>query len=353
MTWAMTRIFHLLIYLFGITLFVSCSTGETKMAEQTRKATVEVVQVSLQSKVEGYKFLGTVEANREMKVSFKIGGKIKALGFEEGQLVKAGTLLAELDTTEIRARHEQAIEKKNKAKRDFDRMEKLFKKRIVSLAAFQDSRSVFINAKAELKIVKDRLKSSTIKASFTGRITNKLTEVGEVVSPGTPIGILTEMDPILVKAAVPDNIINKIRSAKTAQVHVDSHPKEVFKGVIHRIESIADQLSRTIRMKIRIDNSDEKLRPGLIAKVKVECGKKDASIQIPLDAIIRLGTSDTVFIVNDFEAQRRLIKTGTMAAEYVEVFEGLNVGELLVVSGQEYLKDGQKVLIESNLVSNR
>lgn len=346
----MTRIDHYLVYLLGIVFLVSCSNAETKTAKETVKAAVEVIQVRIQPKEEIYNLLGTVEANRETKVSFKIGGKIKRLGFEEGQYVKKGKLLAELDTIELLARQEQSIEKKNKAKRDLERMEKLYKKRIVSLASFQDARSVFISAQAELKIVQDRLGNCAIRAPFSGRITKKLSEVGEIVSPANPIGILTEMNPILVKAAVPDTVINTIRSAQTAQIRVDSYPQEIFNGVIQRLEMTADPLSRTFGMKIRLANSHEKLRPGLIARVKVRCGKRDTGIFIPLDAIIGFGSRHAVFIVKEGVAKRRRINTGAITGDHVEVFAGLIPDENLVVSGQEYLTDGQKVMIDRKAV---
>jgi multidrug efflux pump subunit AcrA (membrane-fusion protein) len=90
----------------------------------------------------------------------------------------------------------------------------------------------------------------------------------------------------------------------------------------------------------------EKLRPGLIAQVKVAYGKKEPVILIPLDAVIGFGTEPSVFVVKDAKAMRRIIKTGEITGERVEVFEGLVPGDTLVVSGQEYLTDGGAVNIQ-------
>ena len=341
---------HLL--LIGILCLAACNNAETKTTKEERKVPVEVIQVHRQPREEMLNFLGTVEPNREMKVSFKIGGKIKSLAIEEGHLVKAGTLLAQLDLTELMAKKEKALENKNKAKRDMDRMEKLFKKNIVPESSFQDSRSLFISASAELKIVEDNIKNSTIRAPFTGRITKKLSEVGEIISPAMPVAILTEMEPILVKASVPDNFIQKIRTGKTVHVLVDSHPQEKFKGVINRIETTVDPLSRTFRVEIRLANPGEKLRPGLIAHVEIIHREKGLGIFIPLDSIIGFGSNPTIFLIKNLMAKKRMIKTGKIMGDQVEVLEGLVEGEILVVSGQEYLKDQQLVLIDRKVSEN-
>jgi Fe2+ transport system protein FeoA len=99
-------------------------------------------------------------------------------------------------------------------------------------------------------------------------------------------------------------------------------------------------------MEIRLPNPTEKLRPGLIAQVKVVYGKKDPIILIPLDAVIGFGTEPSVFIVKDGKARRRIIKMGEITGERVEVFEGLVPGDTLVVAGQEYLTDGREVAIQ-------
>lgn len=334
------------LLLIALLCLAACNNAETKTTKEERKVSVEVIQVHKQPREEMLNLLGTVEPNREMKVAFKIRGKIKRLAIEEGQLVKAGTLLAQLDMTELMAQKDKALENKNKAKRDMDRMEKLFKKNIVPESSFQDSRSLFISASAELKIVEDNIKNSTIRAPFTGRITKKISEVGEIISPAMPIAILTEMEPILVKASVPDNFIRKIKTGKTVHVLVDSHPQEKFKGVINRIETTVDPLSRTFRIEIRLANPGEKLRPGLIAHVEIIHREKGLGIFIPLDSIIGFGSNPAIFLVKDLKAEKRVIKTGKIIKDHVEVLNGLFEGEMLVVSGQEYLKDQQLVLID-------
>lgn len=339
-----------LLFLWGMALLVSCTDTESNTPREIKRTPVEIIQVFKEPLEEVMNLIGTVEADREMKVSFKIGGKLKRIEFEEGDLVKKGSLLAELDNTELLARKEKAIANKNKARRDQGRMENLYKNNIVPLSSVQDAKTLYVSAQTELKIIEENLRNSLIKAPFTGRITRKLFEVEEIVSPGTPVAILTEMDPVVVKAAVPDNFIRKITIGGMAEVQVDSYPEERFTGTIVSLDTTADPLSRTFRMEIRLSNETEKLRPGLIAHVKVAHVRKDPAMLIPLDVVVGFGTEPSVFVVKDSKAMRRIIKTGGIFGERVEVLEGLAPGDNLVVSGQEYLRDGGVVEIIKTLL---
>lgn len=340
----MKHINHLIQILFPL-LLLTCSNADTKTIKEVKKIPVEVMRLSLEQRAEVLNLLGTVEAHREMNVAFKIGGKIITLNFDEGDSVKRGKLLAELDTEVLHAQREKAQENKRKARRDLERMEKLFKRKIVPLSSSQDARSLYISAGAELKMVEDRLKSSRISAPFSGRITQKLAEAGEIVGPGTPIARLTEMNPILVKAAIPDHFINRVQIGKAVQIRVDSHPQEIFKGAVHHLETSADPVSRTFRMEVRIDNAREKLRPGLIARVKLVHREKAPALYIPLDSILGFGSNAFVFVVKNQIAEKRHVIIGKIISEEVEILEGLNTGETVVVSGHAYLKHRQPVLM--------
>ena len=169
----MVRMAHFLAPLLTLSL-LGCTDAETKTTSEKKEVPVEVIEVQKKPREEVIHLLGTVEADREMKMGFKIGGKIKRLVFTEGQLVKKGKLMAELDMTGLLAQKEKAIENMKKAKRDMERMEKLYKKNIIPQNSFQDAQSVLITAKADIKIVEDGLENSIIRAPFSGRIIKKM-----------------------------------------------------------------------------------------------------------------------------------------------------------------------------------
>jgi membrane fusion protein (multidrug efflux system) len=335
--------------LLGSLILFGCSSDADEATTEENKVPVSVTAVRQEVNRRLLNVLGTVEANRDLKVSFEIGGKIRSIAFEEGQAIEKGESLAELDSTELLARKRKAIENRRKAKRDRDRMERLYRKAIVPLSSYQDAQSALVSAEAELKIVQENLDSSVLRAPFAGRITQKFSEIGEVVAPGTPIAVLAEIDPALVKAAVPDTLIQKVKPGQRAVIGVDSAPQKRFEGVVTRLETSADPLSRTFSIEVRLENPDEVLRPGLIARVEVMDDSKGLGVFIPLDAVLDFGANPTVFVVRDGTAERRVVKMGEMAGAEVEILEGLVPDELVVVSGQEYLDDQQPVLIDRTL----
>ena len=339
--------------ILGAFLLLACTTEEPETTEEIVYAPVHVLEARKQQKKERYHLIGTIEINREMKVGFKLDGKITDLTFEEGQWIQKNALLAQLDTTELLAQKEKVLESLAKAERDLERMEKLFRQKIVPESSLQDAQSAYNLSSAELKIVEDALKNSRITAPFTGKIIKKLAEEGEVVGTGTPIALLAEMDPILVKAAIPDHLIPKINRGDTLGIKVDWAPRKRFSGIIHRMESVADPVTRTIRVEILVANPHNTLKPGLMAQIEMTHQDHEAHIYLPLDAVIGLGKEPFIFVIQDLHAQKREIKTGKVIQEEVQIIKGLAPGETVVISGQEYLRDQQPVIIQGRSESIR
>jgi RND family efflux transporter MFP subunit len=331
----------------------SCTAKETENTDEIVSSPVHVMEVRPQDKQEKLNLIGTIEVDREMRVGFKLPGKITHLAFEEGQNVQVGALLAQLDKTELLAQKEKALENKSKARRDFERMDKLFRQEIIPESSFQDARSAYNLSCAELKIVEDALKNCSIRAPFTGKIIKKLGEDGEVVAAGTPIALLAETDPILVKVAIPDHLLPDIKLGDKASVAVDWAPGKRFTGTIHRVEPSADPVTRTIRVEILVADAHGTLKPGLMAQVALEHKGSRKGLYLPLDAVIGFGKEPYVFVVGDnLNAEKREIKLGKVIKQEVEVTEGLAAGEAVVISGQEYLRDQQHVSIEGRSTSN-
>ena len=328
-----------------ILVLFACTAKETETTNESAATPVRVIEVCNQKRQEQQNLIGIIEIDREMKLAFKLAGKLARLDLEEGRRIKKGTLLARLDTMEWEAQKEKALENQAKARRDLERMEALREKKIVPESSWQDARSAYNVSCAELKVIEDALENCTVTAPFTGKIMRKLAEEGEVIGAGTPFALLGETDPILVKAAVPDRLLPRIKAGDTAVIRVDWEPDRQYTGTIRRLETSADPVTRTIRAEIRVPNPDETLKPGLLARVVLEGREAEACIHVPLEAVIGFGRDPYVFVVEDLHAHKRKIALGRVIREEVEIIEGLVPGETVVVSGQEYLRDRHPVTI--------
>ena len=162
-----------LILLIGLLFLSACGNPDTAAREPDKQVAVRLLAAERSHRNETLRFIGTVEADLETKLSFKFGGKIRALRFDDNDPVRKGALLAELDTAELLAQREKARESLKKAERDLARMETLRSKNIIALSSSQDARSAAVLASAELKMVEDRLRNARILAPFTGRIREK------------------------------------------------------------------------------------------------------------------------------------------------------------------------------------
>jgi RND family efflux transporter MFP subunit len=177
-------------------------------------------------------------------------------------------------------------------------------------------------------------------------IIKKLVEEGEVVGAGTPIALLAEMDPILVKASIPDHLIRKVSVGDSAIIRADWAPDDSFSGRIIRMESMADPVTRTLNIEILVPNPSNILKPGLITRVEITSERKEAGIFLPINSVIGFGKSPYVFVVRSGHAQNQEVETGEIIQEEVEIVEGITPGDLIIISGQEYVRDGQSVSIK-------
>lgn len=336
--------FYLTLVL-GMLSLSACGNPDTAAREPDRQVAVRILRAEKTHRTETLRFLGTVEAEQEMKASFKFGGKIQALHFDDNQWVGKGTLLAELDTRELRARKEKALESLKKAERDLARMEKLHSREIIALSSSQDARSTAVLAAAELKMVEDRLRHARIRAPFTGRIREKRAEAWEVIGAGVPVAILTRMDPILIKMTVADHDLRTVTTGREVSVRVDTDPEKDFRGHVIRIETSADPLSRAFSAEIRVPNPGEVLRPGQIARVTLLNPVPEPAVYLPLDCILGFGESPYVYAVHEDKASRSPVRIGRLIDGAAEILEGVNPGDRIVVSGQEYLTHGLSVLV--------
>lgn len=335
--------FSFLIFIPGILALSACTNSDTAAREPERRVPVRVLEAKRSQRSETLRFLGTVEADLEMKLSFTFGGKIRTLRFDEHDRVEKGALLAELDTVELLARKEKAGENLQKAKRDLARMEKLHSREIIPLASSQDARSAAVLASAELKMVEDRLKHARIRAPFSGRIREKRAEAGEVAGAGVPVAVLTRMDPIVVNITIADHDLPKVTPGLEVSVRVDTYPREVFKGPVRRVDTSADPLSRAFSAEVLIPNPDEKLRPGQIARVTLVNTDLDPAVFLPMDCLLGFGEAPYVYVVEGDTAYRRPVGVGRILEGDIEILTGVKAGDRIVVSGQEYLTHGLSV----------
>lgn len=298
--------------------------------------------------VAGIQTSGIVAARDEMRLSFKTGGIIRRIAVQEGQLVKQGQLLAELELTEINAQFEQAKQIADKATRDLERGERLHADQVIALETLQNLRTQAAVATAARDAARFNLGNSKIVAPRDGVILRQLAEERELVPPGQPIIVLGSSERgHVVRAALSDRDLVRINLGDRAEVRLDAYPDRRFSGKVHEVSAAADPRNGLFPIEVHFEApNDVKLATGFVAKLQIipaAAGNTNLTY-IPIAALVE-GDGDVaqVFVVEGQVARKRQVEVAFIDGNSVALASGLAAGTPLVTEGALYLVDGERI----------
>ena len=205
------------------------------------------------------------------------------------------------------------------------------------------ARSRVKQAEASVKLLQMQIENAKIKAPISGTVTRKMVEEGQLVSPSTPIAVISNLDELKVAVPVVEKDLPKIKEGRDVWIEFSSFPEKRFSGRILRIAPTLNPVDHTAMVEVGIENRQGLLKPGMFAKVKIPVGIPRISVTIPKDALLKRGGKDLVFVVKSGIARMREVEVGSSGDDWVEVISGVKPGEDVVVLGQEGLRDGDRV----------
>jgi multidrug efflux pump subunit AcrA (membrane-fusion protein) len=224
--------------------------------------------------------------------------------------------------------------------------------KLLQLGARQEVREASQAKLKEMEAIleqeRNHLKDTKIVAPFQGEISRKYVDAGAFVSPSspsTPLVSLVHTETLKIVANVLEKDIPLLRAGMKAKVRVESYPEKVFEGRVEKINSSLDLSTRTLQAEIYITNKDRTLKPGMFANVEVVLLEKSQALVIPREAVLEAGNEMSVFVVEGKQAARKPITLGYEQDRMVEVLKGLNVGDPVVIKGQQLIKDGSTVRV--------
>lgn len=292
---------------------------------------------------------GLVASRDEMRLSFKTGGIVRRIPVLEGQEVKRGQLLAEIELGEIGATVEQARQAADKAQRDLARGESLYADQVISLEQLQDLRTQARVAGAQLAAAQFNLGYSVITAPRDGVVLRRFVEERELVPAGQPVVALgARAGGYVVKAALADREIVQVAIGDTVEVRLDAFPGRTLPGTVAEVSRAADERSGLFPIEVRIDTTPQPLASGLVAKLAIQPtrSRTETLVYAPLAAIVE-GDGDraSVFVVDAGKAKRQPVRIAFITNGAAALAEGLAPGEQVVTDGALYLEDGEAVRV--------
>jgi len=308
----------------------------------------------------------TVKSETEVTLSAQRTGRVVQLPVKEGDLVKAGTLIARLDLTEesVQTENMQVQSQANyeEAEKNLKRIDDLFQKGMVAQQdldsarrAQQVAKSQYQAATADAGVKKDY---SAIRASFDGVIAKKFTEVGELLLPGKQIVTIVNPDRIYVLSTIDEVDVGRLRIDQPVTITVDAFPGEKFPGAIKRISPIVSGgklETRTADVWIYFDKKDGRMKPGMSADVEILVTTLSSVLSAPSQVIIEREGKKQVYTVNGsaikpggtFVAKLKPVEIGETNWSFTQITKGLKAGDYVITTPEvEGLKDGAKVRIE-------
>ena len=292
----------------------------------------------------------------EIRLSFKVGGVIKHIGVREGEHVRKGQLLAEIELTEINAQVEQARQAHEKAKRDVDRGERLYSDQVISLEQLQDLRTQTAVAEAALRSARFNSSYASIVAPRDGTVLRRLAEERELVTAGNPVIVLGAQDRgFVVRTALADREIVQMKLGDTAAVRLDALPEARIAGKVTEIASGADQASGMFSVEVALDANHLPLKSGLVAKITITpaTANSGSRVYVPIASIVEgVGQRASVFVLDNDRVRRRDVEVAFIENDTVALADGIKPGEQIVTDGALYLEDGEQVAVQPAAAAN-
>ena len=277
-------------------------------------------------------------------------GTLEKVLVREGQKVKKGQLLAEINDSGLNEQYEQMIIQADFAKENFERTQRLWDKNIGSEMQYLKSKTDYEASKKIVEQMKDRLSKTKIYAPFSGEIDEIISNVGSNLIPGvSQILRLVNLDRIYAESFVSEKYISFINEGTQAVVKIPLLNVEI-ESLVNQTGNFINPSNRTFRIEVPMENFDNRIKQNLDAKIKINIYKKNDAIVIPL-RIVRedaLGKNFVYLMTEDnkegvYLTSKRFITLGNKSEDKVEVIEGLNLGDIVVLEGAYSVEDSQRV----------
>ena len=292
-----------------------------------------------------------LKSRRNVIILSEFQGTLRNLFVREGQLVKKGELLAEINDSGLKEQLDQMLIQANYTKDNFDRVKRLWEKNIGSEMQFLKAKSDFETNNKMVEQIRDQLSKTKIYAPFDGEIDEIISNLGSNLVPGSPILRVVNLDIIYAEAQVPEKYVSSIELGTEALVSIPLLNKEVTSKIVQSGNFINPN-NRTFRVEAPVENKDKRIKQNLNARIKIKNYSNIKALVVPL-RVIREDASGRPFIYKLVETDKKdilltvkiFVETGANNDEEIEITKGLSIGDIIVLEGANNVEDNQRVRV--------
>ncbi len=335
--------------LYAVMLFIfftvkNCSEGPAGRGFSMPPTPVETVDVKPQTIFDRFDAVGTVEAANSVNIVSEIDAVVEKLPFREGENIKKGNLIAQLDDTQLAAELNRAEALLAQSRANYDRIKSVYDQGAGARQDLDDALASLKVAEANLGLAQARFDKTRILAPFSGKIGARRVSPGAFLRTGQIITDLAQIDRLRINFSAPERFLSKLKRGAKVTVSTTAYPGYELQGEIDVIEPVLDEATRSARIIAVMSNPGERFKPGMSANISAILNQRDNALTIPNEAVFVNNDQSFVFVVKqDSTVAKAAITLGTRLADVVEVVSGLNTGSKIVRAGHQKLYDGAKV----------
>ena len=335
----------LLITVFLPFIFIACSgNGDDDSSEKI--INVIAKQARKFTGNEAIAYSGTIEESEVTPLSFNLVGSVSRVLVSEGDYVKQGQLLAVLNDETYKNSYEMALASQKQAEDAYKRLLPMYKNGNLPEIKLVEVETGLQQAKSAAAIAKKNLDDCKLYSPVEGMVGKRSLEPGMSIIPGLSSISIVKIEKVFARVPVAENEISLIKKGQKALVNIGAINNETFTGIVEEIGIMADPIAHTYKIKIALQNRKGILKPGMICTAALDKIEKSDRLFVPSSSVlVDEQGKNFVYTVNQNKASRKYVKTGRLLTDGVEITDGLNEGELVVVTGQHKLVDNSSVNI--------
>ena len=317
-----------------------------------RAPVVEVAKVESMTLVDETQAVGSLRSRQGVMLRPEVGGRVKQIFFNDGQRVRKGQLMVQLEDQLQQAQVAQARAELSIAEANHKRNQELVAQNFISQRSLDESAAALEVSRAKLSLAQATLQRLQVLAPFDGITGLKQINVGDYLKDGADMVNVEDIDAVLLDFRLPERFQAKVRAGQKAQLTVDALPGRPFSAIVQAVDPLIEANGRSVGVRGCIDNRQQQLRPGMFARVNAVFGTRENALVIPEEAIIPQGGRTFVVKVVQGDkpdvrvSERVAVKVGLRQPGKVEIVEGLAAGDTVVTAGHQRLqKDGTAVRV--------
>jgi membrane fusion protein (multidrug efflux system) len=329
----------------------------SKMGHQVQTVSTTVASKQpWQPKIEA---VGSLAAVRGADLSTEVSGIVSRIHFTEGDDVKAGKVLLELNASDDIAKLHSLQAAAQLAATTYKRDKEQFGVKAISQQTLDAAEAKLKQARANVDEQQALVDKKIVRAPFSGRLGVRNVDLGQYVNAGTPMVTLQSLDPIFVDFYVPQQSLGMIKVGQKVEVKTDAWPGQEFSGTITVVDPKVDPNTRNVKVRAKLENPDKKLLPGMYATVDVVAGQVQNLITLPQTAVTYNPYGDIVYLVENkgtdengkpkLVAKQVFVTTGDKRGDQVAILKGVKAGDTVVTAGQIKLRNGSAVAVNNSI----